>query len=107
MVSEQRLHDARTTTRDMLSRVAIVLTPEENSRIEVVDFGLGELMQTGLQLVTYINTDRVCAKELIMFPGQTCPEHQHPPRSRRGRKGGNIPLPVGGSLSLRARKTHV
>jgi D-lyxose ketol-isomerase len=78
MVSEQQLNDARTATRDMLSQVMIVLTPEENTMIEVADFGLGDLMQTGLQLVTYINTDRVCAKELIMFPGQTCPEHQHP-----------------------------
>lgn len=27
----------------------------------------------------YVNTDRVCAKELIMTPNQTCPEHRHPP----------------------------
>jgi len=26
-----------------------------------------------------VNTDRVCAKELVLFPGQTCPEHRHPP----------------------------
>jgi D-lyxose ketol-isomerase len=79
MVSEQQLRDARTATRDMLARLSIVLTPDEAGKIEVADFGLGELMQTGLQLITYINTERVCAKELIMFPGQTCPEHQHPP----------------------------
>ena len=33
---------------------------------------------TGLQLFTYINNDRYCAKELVLFPGQTCPEHRHP-----------------------------
>ena len=27
----------------------------------------------------YVNTDRYCAKELILFPHQTCPEHRHPP----------------------------
>ena len=27
----------------------------------------------------YINTDRYCAKDLVIFPGQTCPEHKHPP----------------------------
>jgi D-lyxose ketol-isomerase len=32
-----------------------------------------------LQLLTYVNTDRYCAKELVLFPGQTCPEHRHPP----------------------------
>jgi len=45
----------------------------------VADFGLGELEVTGLELVVYVNTERVCAKELVLFPGQTCPEHRHPP----------------------------
>ena len=44
----------------------------------VADFGLGELSTTGLQILTYVNTERVCAKELVMIPGQTCPEHWHP-----------------------------
>jgi D-lyxose ketol-isomerase len=26
-----------------------------------------------------VNTDRVCAKELVLFPNQLCPEHRHPP----------------------------
>jgi D-lyxose ketol-isomerase len=45
----------------------------------VADFGLGRLGETGLQIVVYVNTDRVCAKELVLFPGQACPEHRHPP----------------------------
>jgi D-lyxose ketol-isomerase len=56
-----------------------VLTPEEAAKIEVADMGLGELEATGLELVVYVNTERVCAKELVLFPGQTCPEHRHPP----------------------------
>lgn len=55
----------------------IVLTPEEKARIEVADFSLGMAEQVGLQLLTYINTPRVCAKEMVLFPGQTCPEHWH------------------------------
>jgi len=55
-----------------------VLTPEEKRDIEVADFGLGDLTHTGLQIVTYINTERYCAKELVLFPRQTCPEHLHP-----------------------------
>ena len=47
--------------------------------IEVADFGLGRLEEIGLQLVVYVNTERVCAKELVLFPGQLCPEHRHPP----------------------------
>jgi D-lyxose ketol-isomerase len=46
--------------------------------MEVADFGLGRLEEVGLQVVVYVNTERVCAKELVLFPGQTCPEHRHP-----------------------------
>ena len=63
----------------MLAEAGIVLRPSEREAIEVVDFGLGRLDEIGLQLVVYVNTERVCAKELVLFPGQTCPEHRHPP----------------------------
>jgi D-lyxose ketol-isomerase len=71
--------EARERTAAMLVEAGIVLTPAERERIEVADFGLGRLEEIGLQLVTYVNTERVCAKELVLFPRQTCPEHRHPP----------------------------
>ncbi len=55
----------------------IAVTEEEIGRIEVADFGLGIVDKVGLQLLTYVNTDWVCAKEMVLFPGQTCPEHRH------------------------------
>ncbi len=55
----------------------IVLTEEEKNRIEVADFGLGRINEIGLQLLTYINTARVCAKEMVLLPWQACPEHRH------------------------------
>ena len=57
----------------------IVLTDDEKARIEVADFGLGRVEKVGLQLLTYVNTPRVCAKEMVLLPGQTCPEHRHVP----------------------------
>jgi D-lyxose ketol-isomerase len=63
----------------MLAEAGIVLTATERDAIEVADFGLGQLEQIGLQLLVYVNTERVCAKELVVFPGQMCPEHRHPP----------------------------
>ena len=63
----------------MLAEAGIVLTPAEQDEIEVADFGLGDLERYGLQIVVYVNTERVCAKELVLFSGQTCPEHRHPP----------------------------
>ena len=63
----------------MLDEAGIVLTPRERESIEIADFGLGRLEEIGLQIVVYVNTDRVCAKELVLFPHQRCPEHRHPP----------------------------
>jgi D-lyxose ketol-isomerase len=63
---------------EQLSRAGIAVTDEERERIEVADFGLGRLEQLGLELLVCLNTKRVCAKELVIFPWQTCPEHRHP-----------------------------
>jgi D-lyxose ketol-isomerase len=62
----------------MLDGAGIVLTPEERATIEIADFGLGRLHEEGLQIVTYENNERYCAKELVLFSGQTCPQHLHP-----------------------------
>src|SRR3954452_2995945 len=71
--------EARERAAGMLAEAGIVLTPAERDAIEIADFGLGDLERYGLQIVVYVNTDRVCAKELVLFPGQECPEHRHPP----------------------------
>ena len=71
--------EARERAAAMLAEAGIALTPTERDAIEIADFGLGNLEETGLQIVTYVNTDRVCAKELVLFARQTCPEHRHPP----------------------------
>ena len=73
-------HDeARERAATMLADAGIVLTPAERASIEVTDLGLGRLEETGIQIVVYVNTERVCAKELVLFPRQICPEHRHPP----------------------------
>jgi D-lyxose ketol-isomerase len=71
--------EARERAATMLADAGIVLTDEERRTLEVADFGLGQLEETGLQLLVYVNTERVCAKELVLFPHQQCPEHRHPP----------------------------
>lgn len=70
---------ARERAATILDQAGIALTAGERAAIEVAHFGLGRLAESGLQLVVYVNTDRCCAKELVLFPGQTCPEHYHPP----------------------------
>ena len=71
--------EARAQAAAILERDRVALTEQERATIEIADFGLAELERTGLEIVVYINTDRYCAKELILFPGQTCPQHRHPP----------------------------
>ncbi|MBQ7794013.1 MAG: D-lyxose/D-mannose family sugar isomerase [Clostridia bacterium] len=60
-------------------KAGIILTDEEKARIEVADFELGIVDKVGLEILTYINTERVCAKEMVLTPYQTCPEHKHVP----------------------------
>jgi len=62
-----------------LEKACIALSEDEKGRIEVAEFGLGRLNEVGLEILTYVNTERVCAKELVLFPRQLCPEHRHPP----------------------------
>lgn len=68
---------AAARTAQAFEKAGIIVTEEEKNRIEVADFGLNDLENIGLQILTYINTQRVCAKEMVLFPRQTCPEHRH------------------------------
>ena len=79
MLSRAELERARERAAVALAEAGIVLTREERAAIEVTDFGLSDLERIGLGAVVYVNTERVCAKELVLFAGQTCPEHRHPP----------------------------
>ena len=65
-------------TLEFFEIAGIIITEDEKNRIEIADFGLNDLENTGLQILTYVNTERCCAKELVLFPSQTCPEHRHP-----------------------------
>ncbi len=62
---------------EFYEKAGIIISPEEKTRIEVADFGLDDVENIGLQILTYINTERVCAKEMVLTPHQTCPEHMH------------------------------
>ena len=79
MITQQQYEEARIKTLEFFEKAGIILTDEEKKNIEVADFGLNDLKNTGLEIITYVNTERVCAKELVLFPRQTCPEHKHPP----------------------------
>jgi D-lyxose ketol-isomerase len=63
----------------MLQKAGIFITLEEKGNIEISDCGFDDIENCGLQVVVYENNNRYCAKELILFSRQLCPEHRHPP----------------------------
>ena len=79
MITRDEQRAAQAYAAAELEACGIVLTAAERGAIEVADFGLSELREQGLMVLVYVNTDRYCAKELVLYPGQSCPEHRHPP----------------------------
>ena len=79
MITRDEQRAAQAYAVSELEACGIVLTDAERDGIEVADFGLSRLREQGLIVLVYVNTDRYCAKELVLYPGQTCPEHRHPP----------------------------
>ncbi|MCD4680396.1 MAG: hypothetical protein K8S00_08415, partial [Bacteroidales bacterium] len=81
MLTKKQFEEARLRATKYFMKAGIVLTKEEKQAIEIADFGFGDLNSIGLEVLVYVNTNRVCAKEIVMFPGQTCPEHIHPTKN--------------------------
>ena len=78
MLAEKEAQLRAAQAAELFAEAGIIITDEEKTAIETADFGLGQYEQTGLGVLVYVNTQRCCAKELAMLPGQTCPEHRHP-----------------------------
>jgi D-lyxose ketol-isomerase len=79
VITREEQQEAQAYAAGQLEAAGVTLTDAERARVEVADFGLSRLREIGLQLLVYVNTDRYCAKELVLYPGQICPEHRHPP----------------------------
>lgn len=77
MLTKKQYEEYVNRALEYYEKAHIVLTQQEKDSVEVVDWGLNEVETNGLEIITYINTDRVCAKEMVLFPGQTCAEHWH------------------------------
>lgn len=78
MITQAQYDEARSKALEYFKKAGIAITPTEAANLEVADAGLGDLWNVGLIILTYVNTDRVCAKELVCLPNQMFPEHRHP-----------------------------
>jgi D-lyxose ketol-isomerase len=79
MMKKTEIDKLRGKVLRLIKRSRIVLTPRERRSIEICDFGVGDAKNLGIQVLIYINTERYCAKEIVLLPSQICPEHRHPP----------------------------
>jgi D-lyxose ketol-isomerase len=78
MITKTELKQRQDEAYAYFQKASLVVTARERTQIEVADFGLSEFTRSGLGVLVYVNTQRCCAKELAMWPRQTCPEHRHP-----------------------------
>ncbi len=79
MLTRAEQAEAQRLAAEMIRQAGITITDAEANRIEVVDFGLGNLEKEGVQVLTLVQTERISIKVLVLFPNQTEPEHWHPP----------------------------
>lgn len=79
MLKKQDYDRLKTAAAAYFEKAGIAVTAAEMERFQVAEYDLGCVDEIGLELIEYVNTDRCCAKELVLLPGQTCPEHRHPP----------------------------
>ena len=78
MINREQFRRYQREACKLFGQAHIVVTLTEAGQVEIADFGLGQFEATGLGVLVYVNTQRCCAKELAMWPRQTCPEHRHP-----------------------------
>ena len=79
MLTRTGYESAQQRAAEMLKKTSLALRDDELARIAVADFGLGELAQSGGQILTLVDTREIAVKLITMFPRQTLPEHRHPP----------------------------
>jgi len=78
MITRSDKKKAQLRAAQMMRTAGIQINDNEIDLIEVADFGLSNLEAEGVQVFTMVNTDRLAAKVLVLFPNQTEPEHWHP-----------------------------
>ena len=78
MITKQELIGAQERAAHLIEQAGLYITEEEKQSIAAADFGLSQLEQEGIQILTMFETDRIAGKILVLFPNQTEPEDWHP-----------------------------
>jgi D-lyxose ketol-isomerase len=78
MITRSEQESTRKQAVEILAKAGVVVRQGEIDQMEVADFGLSELEQSGVQIVTLVDTEKIAAKLLVLLPNQIEPEHRHP-----------------------------
>ncbi len=79
MLTRKEYDEARFHAFETIAATGFPVKTEDRERTVAADFGLSNLKLEGAQILTFFNTERISGKLICMFPGQTLPEHWHPP----------------------------
>lgn len=79
MITREEYDRTRESSLEIVWRSGLALREDELDRLDVLDFGLGEIEQFGLQVIPIAETPALGVRLAVMLPGQTCPQHRHPP----------------------------
>ena len=77
MITQAEYLAARERAAQAMRDAGIVLSDKEIEAMDVADFGLSNLKTEGAQIVSLMDTDKIAARVIALFPGQTEPEHWH------------------------------
>lgn len=64
---------------DLIRRSGVHIRDAEIEQLLLVDFGLGDFEREGVAITDIVHTPALRLKILVLLPGQTLPEHIHPP----------------------------
>lgn len=79
MITRAQHDNACRRAAEMIRNVGVVVLDDDFENFLILDFGLGELEQFGLQILELVVTPTLTVKLIAMFPNQVCPQHRHSP----------------------------
>jgi D-lyxose ketol-isomerase len=79
MLTRHEYNRERLRAYEVIAATGFPLNTEDREHTVAADFGLSNLPAEGAQILTFFNTERISGKLIELLPGQTLPEHWHPP----------------------------
>lgn len=79
MLNKNEIKNARKKAEEMISDSGIFIRKDEIEKCELAEFGLDNFNNEGAQIFTFVNTERIGVKIIVLLENQTLPEHLHPP----------------------------